>query len=66
MGFDEFTVDAFDDFDGRGLQTVSRPSKRPYNVSSASLPTRTFVQLASALPLFLEEARRLAPGSRPA
>ncbi len=65
MGFDEFTVDMFDDFDGRGLQTVTRPSQRPYNVSSTSLPTRTFVRLSGALPLFFEEARKLAPGPRP-
>lgn len=61
MGFDQFTVDMFDDFDGRGLQTVTRPSKRPYNVSSTALPTRTFVRLSVALPVFLEEARKLAP-----
>jgi hypothetical protein len=61
MGFDEFTVDMFDDGDGRGLQTVTRPSQRPFNVSSASLPTRTFVRLSAALPVFLEEARKLAP-----
>lgn len=65
MGFDEFTVDMFDDFDGRGLQKVTRPSKRPYNVSSAALQTRTFVRLSLAIPLFLEEARRLAPRSMP-
>jgi hypothetical protein len=65
MGFDEFTVDMFDDFDGRGLQTVTRPSQRPYNVSSTSLPTRTFVLLSAAVPLFFEEARKLAPGSPP-
>lgn len=65
MGFDEFTVDMFDDFDGRGLQKVTRPSKRPYNMSSAVLPTRTFVRLSLAIPLFLEEARRLAPRSMP-
>ena len=29
MGFDEFTVELFDDFDGQGLQRVNRPSKRP-------------------------------------
>ena len=62
MGFDEFTVDMFDDGDGRGLQTVTRPSQRPYNVSSTSLPTRTFVWLSGTLPLFFEEARKLAPG----
>lgn len=62
MGFDEFTVDAFDDGDGLGMQTVTRPSKRPDNVSSASMPTRTFVRLSGALPLFLEEGRKLAPG----
>jgi hypothetical protein len=61
MGFDEFTVDLFDDFDGRGLQTVTGPSKRPYNVSSSALPTRTFVRLSLAMRMFLEEARRLAP-----
>ena len=61
MGFDEFSVDLFDDFDGQGLQRVTRPSKRPYNVSSVSLPTRTFVRLSGALPLFLDEARKLAP-----
>jgi len=61
MGFDQFTVDMFDDFDGRGLQTVTRPSKRPYNVSSIALPTRTFVRLSVALQVFLEEARKLAP-----
>lgn len=61
MGFDEFTVDSFDDGDGRGLQTVTRPSHRPYNVSSTALPTRTFVRLAGTLPVFLEEARKLAP-----
>lgn len=61
LGFDEFTVDMFDDFDGRGLQAVTRPSNRPYNVSSRSLPTRTFAHLPPALALFLEEARKLAP-----
>lgn len=64
MGFDEFTVDMFDDFDGRGMQTVTRPSKRPYNVSSTSMPTKTFVRLSGVLPVFLEEARKLAPGLR--
>lgn len=63
MGFDEFTVDMFDEGDGQGLQTVTRPSKRPYNVSSTSLPTQTFVRLSSALPRFLEQARKLAPAS---
>jgi len=57
MGFDEFTVDAFDDGDGQGMQTVPRPSRRPYNVSSASVPTRTNVRLLAAVPLFLEQAR---------
>ena len=60
MGFDESTVDMFDDGDGQGLQTVTRPSQRPYSVSSASLPTRTFVRLSTALPVFLEEADKLA------
>jgi hypothetical protein len=62
MGFDEFTVDAFDD--GLGMQTITRPSKRPYNVSSASMPTKTFVRMSGVVPVFLEEARRLAPGPR--
>jgi hypothetical protein len=62
MGFDEFTADLFDNFDGLGLQTVTRPSQRPYNVSSTSLPTRTFVRLSGALPLFLEEAGKRARG----
>ena len=65
MGFDEFTVDMFDDFDGLGLQRVTRPSKRPYNVSSAALPTRTFVRLSIALRAFLDEARRLADAVSP-
>jgi len=61
MGFDEFVVELFDDFDGKGLQEARRPSKRPYNVSSASFSTRTFQDLLPAIALFLEEARRLAP-----
>ena len=59
LGYEEFTVDAFDDADGRGLQRVTRPSKRPYYVASTSLSTRTFVHLPGALELFLEEARQL-------
>ena len=59
IGYEEFTIDAFDDADGRGLQRVTRPSKRPYYVVSTSLPTRTFVHLPGAVLLFLEEARRL-------
>jgi hypothetical protein len=53
MGFDEFV--------GNGLQEARRPSKRPYNVSSASFSTRTFQNLLPAIALFLEEARKLAP-----
>jgi len=60
MGFDEFTVDAFVDDDGQGLQTVTRSSKRPFNVSSAAMPTRTFVSLSGAIALFLDQARQLA------
>lgn len=60
MGFNEFVEDAFVDDDGL-VQMVPRPSQRPYYVSSASLSTRTFVGLAGALSLFLEEARKLAP-----
>ena len=59
IAHEEFTVDAFDDADGRGLQTITRPSKRPYHVESTSLPTRTFVHLPGAVQLFLEEARNL-------
>lgn len=60
LGYDEFTVDAFDDADGRGIQMVTRPSRRPYYVVSSSLPTRTFVHLPAALQQFLEEARNLS------
>jgi len=59
----EMPGDMFDDGDGQGLQTVTRPSKRPYNVSSTSLPTQTFVRLSSEFPRFLEEAHKLAPAS---
>jgi hypothetical protein len=63
MSFEEFTVDMFDDGDGLGLQTVTRPSQRPFNVSSVSRPTRTFVRLSAALPAFLDEACKLAPAT---
>lgn len=61
MGFSEFTADIFDDGDGKGLQAIERPSKRPYYISSSELPTRTFTRLPGALNLFMTEASRLAP-----
>jgi hypothetical protein len=60
VGFEAFTVNSFDDGDGQGLQTVSRPSRRPYHVASTSLQTRTFGHLPAAMALFLREARKLA------
>lgn len=67
LTFSPLTVDMFDDFDGRGLQTVERPSKRPYAVFSPGLSTtRTFTAIGRAAALFWEEARRHAPGEAPA
>jgi hypothetical protein len=61
IGFDAFIVELFDDFDGKGLQEARRASKRPYNVSSRSFPTRIFENLLPAMALFLDEAHKLAP-----
>lgn len=61
--FNEFSIDAWDD--GNGLQEEAVKSTRPYYVSSPSFDrARTFARLAPAFSLFLEEARRLAPGQR--
>lgn len=60
IGFEEFTVDAFDDADGRGLQMVERLSKRPYYVTGTALQTRTFVHLSAAVQAFLAQAQKLA------
>lgn len=57
LNYEPITVDMFDDFDGAGLQRVSRPSKRPFHVYSKKLGgTRTFGILDSAVSVFLEEA----------
>lgn len=64
ISFCEWTVDMFDDGDGRGLQEVRRPSKRPYSVFSPGFTqARTFAGRPKAVALFLEESRRLAPNS---
>jgi hypothetical protein len=62
INYSEWVVDMFDDFDGRGLQEVRRPSKRPYYVYSQGFEqARTFAVKSKAILLFWEEARRLAP-----
>jgi hypothetical protein len=61
--FNEFSIDAWDD--GNGWREEAVKSTRPYYVSSPSFDrARTFARLAPAFALFLEEARRLAPGQR--
>jgi hypothetical protein len=61
--FNEFLIDVWDD--GNGLREEAVKSTRPYYVSSPSFDrARTFARLAPAFALFLEEARRLAPGQR--
>jgi len=62
INYSESVVDIFDDFDGRGLQEVRHPSKRPYYVYSPGFEqARTFAVKSKAVELFWEEARRLAP-----
>ena len=61
LWFDEFVTESFDDFDGRGMQTIQRPSQRPYHVTSVRVPTRSFTTLSRALLAFLDEAKELAP-----
>ncbi len=59
--FNEFAIDAWDD--GKGWREEAVKSKRPYYVSSPTFErARTFARLSLALALFLEEARKLAPG----
>lgn len=60
--FKEFLIDAWDDRNGWREEAVT--STRPYYVASPSFDrARTFARLSMALALFLEEARKLAPGS---
>jgi hypothetical protein len=62
--FNEFSIDAWDD--GNGWREEAVKSTRPYYVSSPTFErARTFAHLSPAVELFLEEARKLAPGSRP-
>lgn len=61
LSYDEWTVDFFDDFHGKGMQELRRPSTRPYAVRTRSAATRTFASQRKAVVLFLNEARRLAP-----
>jgi len=64
INYSEWVVDMFDDFDGRGLQEVRRPSKRPYYVYSPGFEQpRTFAAKSKAVVLFWEEARRHAPNN---
>jgi hypothetical protein len=61
--FNEFSIDGWDD--GNGLREEAVKSTRPYYVSSPTFDrARTFARLGPAFALFLEEARRLAPGQR--
>lgn len=61
--FNEFSIDAWDD--GHGWTEPAVKSTRPYYVASLSFKrARTFARLGPALALFLEEARKLAPGTR--
>ena len=56
------TVDMFDDGDGLGMQTVERPSKRPFAVSGSGLKTTvTFSKLGRAAVTFWTRAREHAP-----
>lgn len=56
------TVDMFDDGDGLGMQTVERPSKRPFGVGGPGLNTTvTFSKLGRAAVTFWTQAREHAP-----
>jgi hypothetical protein len=58
--FREFSIDAWDG--GEDWREPAVKSARPYYVSSPTFErARVFARLSQALPVFLEEARKLAP-----
>lgn len=58
-----YTVTAFDDFDGKGLQYEERPSPRPFHVS-VRRESRAYGSVAKAVLMFMDAARQLAPSAQ--
>lgn len=63
LSWDPITVELFDDFDGKGLQRIERPSPRPYHLSGVGLVSRSFGHLPRAVMLLMDQARLTSPTS---